>query len=121
ERLLREGLEVGGDGGLAHVHGGDDLTDVHRHAAAGQQRDDLNPGRVSERLEPRGVLGRGGPVERLSGLIHRSSTIPDERPERKGPGATGPRGPRGRGLGGGYRGGSPISAPRLARAWVRAR
>src|SRR5262249_57725046 len=117
ERLLREGLEVGGDGGLGQVHGGDDLTDVHRHAAAGQQRDDLNPGRVSERLEPRGVLGRGGPVERLSRLIHRSSTIPDERPERKVPA---PRA-RGPGLGGGYRGGSPISAPRLARAWGRAR
>src|SRR5580700_1230896 len=74
---------MGRNGGLADIDGGDDLPDVHRRSAAGQQRDDLDPGGVGERPEPGGVLGGGGPVERLSRLIHRSSTITDEGLERK--------------------------------------
>src|SRR6266568_7361679 len=75
---------MGGYGGLADTDGGDDLAYVHRRAAAREQRDDLDPGGVGERLEPGGVLGGGAPVERLGGLIHRPSTITDERRGWKG-------------------------------------
>ena len=71
EPHLGQDLEVRGYGGLDHVDGGDDLAHVHRRAAAGEQRDDLDPGGVGERLEPGGVLGRGSPVERLGSVIHR--------------------------------------------------
>jgi hypothetical protein len=78
EAHLGEHLEVGGDGGLADADGGDDLADVHRRGAPGEQGDDFDPGGIGECPEPGGVLGGRGPVERLNGLFHRSSTITDE-------------------------------------------
>jgi hypothetical protein len=69
---------VSRNGGLADVHGGDDLAHVHRPGPPGEQRDDLDPGRVGERLEPARVLGGRDPVEGLIIFFHRSSTITDE-------------------------------------------
>jgi hypothetical protein len=83
EPHLGQDLQVRGHGGLDHVDGGDDLAHVHRRAPAGEQGHDLDPGRVGERLEPGGVFGRGGPVKRLGGFIHRPSTISDEAREGK--------------------------------------
>src|ERR1022692_2851399 len=66
ELHVRQDLEMGRDGGLPDAGGGDDLADIHRSPGGGEEGDDLDPGGVGEGPEPGGVLGGGGPVERLS-------------------------------------------------------
>jgi hypothetical protein len=71
-------LQVLRDGGLADLHGRDDLAHLHRAAVPGKQGHDLDPGAVGQRPEPgRVVLGLRSCYQFRT--AHRAATLNNDR------------------------------------------